>query len=181
MSEVELHGKEDTPSDRDDLDEHLDERLCDPQFRAAYEDALARSSLLGALTAQRAAQGASQVEIAIRMGTTQSAVSDLERGATDPRFSTLQRYARAVGCRLHLVLHATQARRGGSWRRVQDAPAHRGVPVVASVGDFWAPVLSYVAREGRPRFTALAAPPATRVIPVELRAAPDEYARAVAR
>lgn len=34
------------------------------------------------------------------METTQSAVSDLERGTADPQLSTLQRYARAVGARV---------------------------------------------------------------------------------
>jgi transcriptional regulator with XRE-family HTH domain len=36
------------------------------------------------------------------MRTTQSAISDLENGSTDPRLSTLQRYARAVGCQLEI-------------------------------------------------------------------------------
>jgi transcriptional regulator with XRE-family HTH domain len=54
----------------------------------------------------RGEQGISQAEVASAMGTTQSAVSDLERGATDPRLSTLQRYARAVGCVLHIGIRS---------------------------------------------------------------------------
>jgi transcriptional regulator with XRE-family HTH domain len=41
--------------------------------------------------------GLSQAEVAARIGTTQSAVARLESGDTDPRFGTLERYAKAVG------------------------------------------------------------------------------------
>lgn len=44
--------------------------------------------------------------VAAAMGTTQSAVSDIENGRVDPRLSTLQRYARAVGGRLEIALRA---------------------------------------------------------------------------
>lgn len=88
----------------DDLDQLLAERLADPAFAAAYEDAAARAAVLYALIGLRKVARLSQTAVAERMGTTQSAVSDLEGGATDPRFSTLQRYARAVGARLTYVL-----------------------------------------------------------------------------
>jgi transcriptional regulator with XRE-family HTH domain len=39
------------------------------------------------------------------MGTTQSAVSELERAEADPRLSTLQRYARSVGAYLGFEVH----------------------------------------------------------------------------
>jgi transcriptional regulator with XRE-family HTH domain len=48
----------------------------------------------------------SQKQVAQAMQTTQSAVSELEGGATDPRLSTLQRYARAVGAELTVHLRA---------------------------------------------------------------------------
>jgi ribosome-binding protein aMBF1 (putative translation factor) len=104
-TEVELH-REGIEDERDDLDQFLEEELRDPAFRAAYEDAAARSSLLRALVACRGQRGISQSEVAARMGTTQSAVSDLERGATDPRLSTLQRYARSLGYRLSVQLQS---------------------------------------------------------------------------
>jgi transcriptional regulator with XRE-family HTH domain len=44
----------------------------------------------------RRAVGLSQTEVAARMGTSQSAVARLERGAGDVRLSTLQRYAEAL-------------------------------------------------------------------------------------
>ncbi|MGH8995690.1 MAG: helix-turn-helix domain-containing protein [Acidimicrobiales bacterium] len=75
------------------------------QFRGHLEDAGARSGLLRVLIHARRRLGLSQRALAERMGTTQSAVSELERGGQDPRLSTLQRYARGVDCALHLALH----------------------------------------------------------------------------
>lgn len=96
----------DTPADValddevDDLDAYLSEQLESDEFRAAYTDAEARSTLLLQLLAARRTGGLTQASVAAAMGTTQSAVSDLERGGSDPRLSTLQRYARAVGRRV---------------------------------------------------------------------------------
>ena len=46
----------------------------------------------------------SQQVVAEWMDTTQSAVSELESGRIDPRLSTLQRYARALGKELHVMI-----------------------------------------------------------------------------
>jgi transcriptional regulator with XRE-family HTH domain len=56
------------------------------------------------LTLRRASLKLSQAEVAKRMGTTQSAVSDLESGRAAPSVSTLSRYAEAVGLRMRIVL-----------------------------------------------------------------------------
>ena len=56
-----------------------------------------RRGLIEELAAARRASGASQTEIAARMGTSQSAVARLESGELDARRSTLERYAAAVG------------------------------------------------------------------------------------
>lgn len=74
-------------------------------FLGHLEDAQARSALVRALVQARHRLALTQRTLAVRMGTTQSAVSDLEQGGQDPRLSTLQRYARGVECALHLSLH----------------------------------------------------------------------------
>ncbi|MFC3491194.1 helix-turn-helix domain-containing protein [Glycomyces rhizosphaerae] len=59
-----------------------------------------KESLLPAVERLRSARqdlGLSQAEVAARIGTTQSAIARLESGASDPRFSTVSRYAEAVG------------------------------------------------------------------------------------
>jgi transcriptional regulator with XRE-family HTH domain len=52
--------------------------------------------LVDRLVEERQAMGLSQTEVAARMGTSQSAVARFERGDTDVRLSTLQRYAAAL-------------------------------------------------------------------------------------
>ncbi|HEX6778760.1 MAG TPA: helix-turn-helix transcriptional regulator [Ktedonobacterales bacterium] len=59
-------------------------------------------SLLRGLAARRAALGLSQEEVAARIGVTQAALAHLERGDTDPKLSTIERYAAALGQKLEL-------------------------------------------------------------------------------
>jgi transcriptional regulator with XRE-family HTH domain len=93
-----------------DVDDEFDE-LADliieatqrrPSFAATYEDVALRHAVLSQLTKIRKGLGISQKQVAERMQTTQSAVSDLERGMSDFHLSTLQRYARAVTARVRL-------------------------------------------------------------------------------
>lgn len=84
--------------DRDVVD--FDELATEPGFAEAMADAEARAALRLTLIQARKACGLTQKDVAGAMETTQSAVSDFERGGTDPHLSTLQRYARAVGARL---------------------------------------------------------------------------------
>jgi len=59
-----------------------------------------RQVLSGQLTALRHQLGVSQVELAARMGTSQSAVARFEAGDLDVRLSTVERYTSALGARL---------------------------------------------------------------------------------
>jgi len=61
-------------------------------------DALARDAgeVIDALVRRRTELGLSQTVVAARMGTSQSAVARLEAGRSDPRMSTLERYAAAL-------------------------------------------------------------------------------------
>ena len=53
--------------------------------------------LLGTLLNTRESQGLTQREVARRMGTSQSAIDRIEDGDVDPRLSTVQRLAVALG------------------------------------------------------------------------------------
>ena len=59
-----------------------------------------RRSVSGQLVTLRKELGLSQVEVAARMGTSQSAVARFEAGDLDVRLSTVERYTSALGARL---------------------------------------------------------------------------------
>jgi transcriptional regulator with XRE-family HTH domain len=84
----------------DEFGAYLEEAKQSPVFRAEYEDADDRQQLIDALVMLRRALGLSQKEVAKRMGIGQPTVSGFEKESSDPKLSTLQRYARAVEARL---------------------------------------------------------------------------------
>src|SRR5664279_2368007 len=86
------------------LDRVRARREDDPAGSIEFEDALSRDQLLVEMIEARGETA--QSGIAHRMGTTQSAVSDLEKGKQDPRLTTLRRYAQAVGRGLQIHLGA---------------------------------------------------------------------------
>jgi DNA-binding XRE family transcriptional regulator len=74
-------------------------------FREAYDGSEAEYQLTRELLAARTKAGLTQEEVAASMGTTKSAVSRLEGSAKhSPSVSTLQRYAKAVGCDVEVRL-----------------------------------------------------------------------------
>ena len=86
-----------------ELHELLGLDLDDPEVKAALEDSNAFADLIDCLVSAREKLGLTQTQVAERMSTTQSAVSDFERVGGDPQVSTIQRYARAVGGRLRMM------------------------------------------------------------------------------
>lgn len=88
---------------RDDLDRYIAKRAkANPEFPELVEAALRARKLLRALAERRQALQLSQTVIAARMGTSQSALARLEAGESDPRISTVERYALALGDELEL-------------------------------------------------------------------------------
>lgn len=83
----------------------LNESLKEPEFRKEWEDANAELVMLDNILAARSEAGLTQAEVALRMGTTQSAVARLEnnliRGKL-PSGRTLMRYAEALGKRVRI-------------------------------------------------------------------------------
>jgi transcriptional regulator with XRE-family HTH domain len=107
-------------------DSHRAQRDEERMLAGAAEDATIRMRLVQVLSSLRQNLRITQRKVASLMGTTQSAVSDMEKGLTDPRLSTLQRHARAIGCRIDVEVveelddpHAAVARslvHYSSWR-----------------------------------------------------------------
>lgn len=78
----------------------------DPKFRKEYEKADEEFAVIEALIRARTKAQLSQAELARRIGTTQSAIARLEGGGVSPSLSTLRRYAKATGTRLHVELRS---------------------------------------------------------------------------
>jgi len=72
-----------------------------------YDEARAAALLAGALAelvyAMRTRAGLTQVELARRMGTTQSSIARIEGGGTVPTIEMFARLARATGIPVHLA------------------------------------------------------------------------------
>ncbi|MHB0857815.1 MAG: helix-turn-helix domain-containing protein [Anaerolineae bacterium] len=77
-----------------------DELLQDAQVRQAY-DALELAQQVARARSQR---GLTQEELAQRIGTKQSSIARLESGKAAPRAATLEKIAKALGCRLTIRL-----------------------------------------------------------------------------
>lgn len=73
--------------------------LRDSAVRAEYEALADEFEMARELISARSRAGLTQAEVATRMGTTQSVIARLEGGKSPPSLRTVQRYAKAVGCR----------------------------------------------------------------------------------
>jgi transcriptional regulator with XRE-family HTH domain len=80
--------------------------LTNPQVKSAYDAMDAEFALIHQLLAMRQQAGLTQQQVAERMGTKKSNISRLERGNSNPGWSTLTNYAKACGFQLALVATA---------------------------------------------------------------------------
>lgn len=83
---------------KDFVDEVVDARTKkNPEFPAMVDAAAKSRVLLRSLAERRRELGLSQTAVAAKMGTSQSALARLEACENDPRISTVERYALALG------------------------------------------------------------------------------------
>ena len=80
--------------------------LANPKVRAEYDALAPEFEIAAELLRARLRAGLSQTELAVRMGTSQSAVARLESGDTLPSTKTLLRYAQATGSKVRVRLSA---------------------------------------------------------------------------
>jgi len=89
----------------DDLDAFIEERKAgDPEFAKGFELGYQKFKLGVLLRQAREEAGLTQEQVAQLMQTKKSVISRLENHAEDIRLSTLDRFATALGKRLHLAL-----------------------------------------------------------------------------
>jgi transcriptional regulator with XRE-family HTH domain len=88
----------------DSLKKFKDRALAQPDVKKAYEGMDEEFAFLEEVLKARAAAGLTQAEVAARIGTTQSAIARLESPSNRrfPSVETLQKYARALGCRVEI-------------------------------------------------------------------------------
>lgn len=81
-------------------------------FRKAYDALEIEYALAHAMLSARTRAGLTQEAVAVRMGTTKSAVSRLEAsGKHAPSMASLKKYAEAVGCKLKIELVPPRGKR----------------------------------------------------------------------
>lgn len=113
----------------------------DPEVIAAGEDFDEYANLIVALVSVRKSRGIRQRDVARAMGTKQSAVSDIERVGGNPTVRTLQRYARAVGCRIRLI--PSSPGDGAGWSAARGLVAESGPAQIGGVVQDAVPVSEY--------------------------------------
>nr|VFJ42440.1 MAG: Helix-turn-helix domain-containing protein [Candidatus Kentron sp. DK]VFJ48082.1 MAG: Helix-turn-helix domain-containing protein [Candidatus Kentron sp. DK] len=87
------------------FDETRGKWLRDPEFIREYDALASEFRLAHELLATRSRAGLSQQEMAVRMGTSQSAVARLESGHK-PSLRSIERYAAALGMTVGIRLVA---------------------------------------------------------------------------
>ncbi|WP_353199910.1 helix-turn-helix transcriptional regulator [Sandarakinorhabdus sp.] len=91
------------------VEESFAEWRKDPEYVAAYDALEDEFALANALIGARNSANLTQEELAIRMGTSQSAIARLESGRTMPSTRTLRKLAEATGTKLRIVLEPDKA------------------------------------------------------------------------
>lgn len=133
-------------------------RLENPTVRAAYEDARSRNWIVDSLVRRRRALGLKQTELASAMDVGQSTVSGFETEGSDPRLSTLQRYARAVNASLYVqvVPNMPDGRRMTTYLKIAQpsVPAAAAHSETSHRADMWAGTRRKSYQRGRLRSVA---------------------------
>ena len=78
--------------------------LAELELRQAYQDLAPRFSVVRQLIMLREQRGWSQCELPDRAGMKQPQLARLETGQVEPKLDTLQRLAKALGCRVRVSL-----------------------------------------------------------------------------
>ncbi len=83
-----------------DYQQFKKEALKDKEIKLAYEDLASEYKLIESLIEKRLKQGMTQRELALKIGTKQSAISRLESGNYNPSLVFLHKVASGLGAKL---------------------------------------------------------------------------------
>lgn len=88
-----------------DLKKYIAERkIEDPEFAKGYDEGYENFKIGALLQLSREQAALTQEEVAQKMGTKKSAISRIENHAEDIRLSTLRKYAKALGKKVHFEI-----------------------------------------------------------------------------
>lgn len=79
-----------------------EERINEPGAEAGYRRAQLASEIGSRVRELRTSRGLTQAELAARIRSSQAAIARLEAGGVEPRLSTLDAIARALGAKLRI-------------------------------------------------------------------------------
>ena len=85
----------------EDLEKEL---LSDPEVKKEYDRLAPRYALISELIAARIKKGMTQMDLAEKLGTKQSAIARLEGGNVNPSLEFLQKIAQVMGYKLTVSL-----------------------------------------------------------------------------
>ena len=89
----------------DDLDRWIEkQKKLDPEFAEGYDEGYENFKIGVLLQLSREQARLTQEEVVQKMGTKKSAISRIENHAADIRLSTLRKYAKALGKKVHFEI-----------------------------------------------------------------------------
>lgn len=89
----------------DDLDRYIEKRKKeDPEFAEGYDEGYENFKIGVLLQMSRQQAELTQEEVAQKMGTKKSAISRIENHADNITLSTLRKYAKALGKKVHFEI-----------------------------------------------------------------------------
>jgi len=95
---VKIHGKKYVS-----LKEVHERDMRDPKYRKAYETLQPRLAIIRELIRLRVEKNMTQLEIAKKIGSHQSAIARFESGSYNPSFKFVQEFAVALGMRVQIT------------------------------------------------------------------------------
>src|SRR5271165_6174496 len=99
-----------------------------PEVKRAYDEMAEEFAYLDEVLKARSQAGLTQAEVAARIGTTQSTIARLESAQArhSPSIATLQRYAKALGCKVQIrLVKERRSKSGYAVKRGARAPVRR--------------------------------------------------------
>lgn len=85
-----------------EFDNYLNEQLKDSEIKKEFDRLAPKYEIISAIISARKEMGISQSELAKLIGTDQSRISKLERGALNPSLDFIKRVAEAMGKKIHI-------------------------------------------------------------------------------